>query len=294
MQNSVLTATKTVSTSTEKNSTQSQGRSDQVDENNSEQRSENQSGAPNQNQGSNSPANGVNGNNNPNSDPPPFYIPLPTFFDPPPPPKYEASIEVQVKKEKKHPKIIKKLVPTSVSLERKSRLFLEGCLPIEKPDFSLLAAHRKIKSLKHSFDRSGGTIRFTADTFEKAIAKDFKNILIPSALLPSKEPAFEYQYFIEDPKTGLCLSTDEIQSIYSDEELERLLQDLSAMDKEVSFSSKITTTTTKRVKSSTTGGSTTEGSYESSHTSSEVSNGTTKSLKPVFIKPIKELSIERK
>lgn len=216
--------------------------------------SNNSSGEASQEAQNSQQSNQGNDNNDPNSNrsppppPPANYFQLPTFFDPPPPQQYYGCIEVQVKKEKKHPKIIRKLVPTSNSLEQKSRLFLDGFLPIEKPDFSLSAAHRKVKNIKHSIDKSGGTFRFTTDTYEKAWAKDFKNILIPTALIPSKEPAFEYQYFIEDPRTGLCVSTDEIQSIYSPEEFERLLQDLQ-MDKEVSFSSRITTTTTKRVKS---------------------------------------------
>lgn len=245
----------TASTTSNTDNQQTTNQQDQVDQSQSSDRNQSQEQDQQQQQQQssnerNSQSSGdPNGNNNnPNSNLPSYWLSLPTFFDEPPPPVYEGFLEVQVKKEKRHPKIYRKLVPTSNTLERKSQLFLEGALPIDKPDFSLGAAQRKIKNLKRSFLYSGHTINYTVDTFEKAKAKDFKNILIPAALLSSKQPAFEYQYIIEDPKTGLFLSTDEIQSIYSPEELERLLQDLSNMDKEVSFSSRITTTTTKRVK----------------------------------------------
>lgn len=223
--------------------------------------------------------------------PPPGWIVLPTFFDPPPPPEYRVGIEVQIKKTKKHPKITRKLVPTSNELERKSQLFLQGYLPIEKVDHSAAAAHRKLKSIKNTYLKSDGTyFKYFEDTYEKALNRDFKSICTPASFATSRAPAFEYQYFIEDPRTGLCLSTDEIESIYSPEELERLLEDISSMEKEVSFSSRITATTKRVRKEITSDGSYT--TYESSSSqASDFTNGT-KQLKPVFLKPIRGVKIE--
>lgn len=80
----------------------------------------------------------------------------------------------------------------------------------------------------------------------KAKAKNFKNILTPASVLPVKSKSFEYQYLIEDPKTGLCLSTSEIENFYSPEELDVLIREIEKMEQETKFSSRITT---RRVKS---------------------------------------------
>lgn len=186
-------------------------------------------------------------NNLPPDDPnKPSFIKFPTFFDPLPPIKYEATLEIQIKKKrKKPPKIIRKLVPASNDLERRSQLFLQGDFPCEKVDFSAASAHRKIRNIKHTFDKSVDNLKFTEDTVEKAKAKNFKSILTPAAVLPVKSKAFEYQYIIEDPKTGLCLSTSEIQNFYSPEELEVLLLEIEKMEQETKFFSKIST---KRIK----------------------------------------------
>lgn len=183
-------------------------------------------------------------NNNPKKPP---YVKLPTFFDPPPPIQYVATLEIQIKKKKrKPPKIIRKLVPASNDLERRSQLLLQGDYPCEKIDFSAASAHRKIRNIKHTFDKSDDNLKFTEDTVEKAKAKNFKNILTPAAVLPIKSRAFEYQYIIEDPKTGLCLSTSEIENFYSPEELQLLISEIEKMEQETKFSSKITT---RRIKS---------------------------------------------
>lgn len=181
-----------------------------------------------------------------NSKKPP-YVKLPTFFDPPPPIQYEATLEIQIKKKKrKPPKIIRKLVPASNDLERRSQLLLQGDYPCEKIDFSAASAHRKIRNIKQTFDKSVDSLKYTEDTVEKAKAKNFKNILTPAAVLPIKSRAFDYQYIIEDPKTGLCLSTSEIENFYSPEELEVLIREIEKMEQETKFSSKITT---RRIKS---------------------------------------------
>lgn len=142
-------------------------------------------------------------------------------------------------------KISRKLVPISDELERKSQLLLQGDYPLDKVDFSAAAARRKIRNIKHVYDKSVDSLKFTEDTYEKAKVKDFKSILTPALITQTKPAVFEYQYIIEDPTTGLCLSTSEIESIYSLEELEALLRDIHIMEQEATFSSKITTKRTK-------------------------------------------------
>lgn len=148
------------------------------------------------------------------SPPTPGSIRLPGFFDPPPPQKYEASIEIQVKKEKypdPPPKITRKVVVKNDELEKKTEEFLRGDLPYEKEDFSLISAQQKIKNLKHNLGKTTDTIKFAEDTVSKAILGDFSHIKTPGTVVPErkKEPVFEYQYTVEDPKTGVCITTSE-------------------------------------------------------------------------------------
>lgn len=144
----------------------------------------------------------------------PGSIKLPGFFDPPPPTQYETSIEVYVKKERPPvppPKITRKVVVKNDELERKTQDFLKGDLPYEKEDFSLASAQRKVKNLKHNLGKTGETIKFAEDTYSKAFLGDFENIKTPGTVVPErkKEPAFEYQYTVEDPVTGECITTSQ-------------------------------------------------------------------------------------
>lgn len=144
----------------------------------------------------------------------PGSIRLPGFFDPPPPTQYETSIEVYVKKERPPvppPIITRKVVVKNEELERKTQDFLKGDLPYEKEDFSLASAQRKVKNLKHNLGKTGETIKFAEDTYSKAFLGDFQNIKTPGTVVPvtKKEPSFEYQYTVEDPVTGVCITTSQ-------------------------------------------------------------------------------------
>uniref|UniRef100_A0A336L6B8 CSON000837 protein n=1 Tax=Culicoides sonorensis TaxID=179676 RepID=A0A336L6B8_CULSO len=251
--------------STDKSKTESYQSTEQSDqgnssENNNNNNNSNQSGESRENDQNLSSGNDSSENNDNPREPP--YLRLPTFFDPPPPIQYVAHLEIQIKKKrKKPPKIIRKLVPTSDDLERRSQLLLSGDYPCERVDYSAASAHRKIRSIKHTFDKSGDNHRFTEDTVEKAKARNFKNIVSPAAVLPVKSKAFDYQYIIEDPKTGLWLSTSEIQNYYSPEELEELITTINSEGSNI---------------------------YESTESSTvKQSNGTLTTLKPKFEQTIK-------
>lgn len=168
------------------------------------------------------------------SPPSPGSIKLPGFFDPPPPTEYETSIEVHVKREKNPdppPKITRKVVVRNQELERKTEEFLRGEIAYEKEDYSTGAAQKKIKNLKHNFGKTGETIKFAEDTVSKARVGDFKNIKTPGTVVPErkKEAVFEYQYTVEDPKTGLCITTSEAIDF---EDAEEELQKLAEMEAE--------------------------------------------------------------
>lgn len=162
------------------------------------------------------------------SPPTPGSIKLPGFFDPPPPTQYETSFEVHVKKEKypdPPPKITRKVIVKNDELERKTEEFLKGDLPYEKEDFSLISAQQKIKNLKHNLGKTTDTIKFAEDTVSKAILGDFSHIKTPGTVVGErkKEPVFEYQYTVEDPKTGVCITTSEnIDFEDAEEELTKL------------------------------------------------------------------------
>lgn len=168
------------------------------------------------------------------SPPSPGAIRLPGFFDPPPPTQYETSIEVHVKKEKypdPPPKITRKVIVKNEELEKRTEEFLRGEIPYEKEDFSVGTAQKKIKNLKHNLGKTGDTIRFAEDTVSKARVGDFKHIKTPGTVVPErkKEPVFEYQYTVEDPKTGLCITTSEAIDF---EDAEEELKKLAVMDAE--------------------------------------------------------------
>lgn len=142
--------------------------------------------------------------------PPPLQ--LPTFFDPPPPPVYQATIEVFIKKERPPlpppPKITRKLVVNTDELERKTQLFFDGHINEPDPDYSTAAALRKIKGIKHLFGKTGQTVNYAEDTIHKAEQGEFESILFPEEEEPkAKEPAYEYQYTVEDPVTGEKICT---------------------------------------------------------------------------------------
>ncbi|XP_065086396.1 obscurin isoform X3 [Ochlerotatus camptorhynchus] len=142
--------------------------------------------------------------------PPPLQ--LPTFFDPPPLPVYQATIEVFIKKERPPPppppKITRKLVVNTDELERKTQLFFEGHINEPDPDYSTAAALRKIKGIKHLFGKTGQTVNYAEDTIHKAEQGEFESILFPEEEEPKpKEPAYEYQYTVEDPVTGEKICT---------------------------------------------------------------------------------------
>lgn len=168
------------------------------------------------------------------SPPSPGAIRLPGFFDPPPPTQYETSVEIHVRKEKypdPPPKITRKVVVKNEELERKTEEFLRGETPYEKEDYSLGAAQKKIKNLKHNLGKTGENIKFAEDTYSKARVGDFKNIKTPGTVVAErkKEPVFEYQYTVEDPKTGLCITTSEPVDF---EDAEEELTKLAKMDAE--------------------------------------------------------------
>lgn len=195
------------------------------------------SGQDNSDRGSSSNQNNQSGGNSrrPNkepSPPSPGAIRLPGFFDPPPPTQYETSIEVHVKKEKypdPPPKITRKVVVKNEELEKKTEEFLRGEIPYEKEDYSLGAAHKKVKNLKHNLGKTGDTIKFAEDTVSKARIGDFQHIKTPGTVVPErkKDPVFEYQYTVEDPKTGVCITTSQAIDF---EDAEEELQKLAEMD----------------------------------------------------------------
>lgn len=205
-------------------------------DNSQSNQSDNQSGAGQENpdRGSSSNQNNQSGGSRRSdkepSPPSPGAIRLPGFFDPPPPTQYETSVEIHVKQEKypdPPPKITRKVVVKNEELERKTEEFLRGEIAYEKEDFSLGAAHKKIKNLKHNLGKTGDNIKFAEDTVSKARVGDFKHIKTPGTVVPErkKEPVFEYQYTVEDPKTGVCITTSEAVDFEdAEEELKKLAE----------------------------------------------------------------------
>nr|XP_029726472.1 obscurin isoform X2 [Aedes albopictus] len=174
-----------------------------------------------QNQGDDSQEGSGEGNGGKRTPPP---LQLPTFFDPPPPPVYQATIEVFIKKERPPPppppKITRKLVVNTDELERKTKLFFEGQIEEPDPDYSAAAAQRKIKGIKHLFGKTGQTVNYAEDTIHKAEQGEFESILFPEEEEPKpKEPAYEYQYTVEDPVTGEKICTADPNVVLIEKEL---------------------------------------------------------------------------
>uniref|UniRef100_A0A182J430 Muscle M-line assembly protein unc-89 n=1 Tax=Anopheles atroparvus TaxID=41427 RepID=A0A182J430_ANOAO len=183
-------------------------------------------------QGASGESNGNDGNGNEgNGDgredqkrtPPPLQ--LPTFFDPPPPPVYYATIEVFVKKERPPPppppKITRKLVVNTDELERKTQAFFDGEINEPDPDFSIAAAHRKLKGIKHIYKKADETVLYAEDTITKAEQGEFDSIIIPEQEEDKRprEPAYEYQYTVEDPVTGTRVCTADPNVVLVEREL---------------------------------------------------------------------------
>ncbi|XP_035904932.1 obscurin isoform X2 [Anopheles stephensi] len=175
--------------------------------------------------------NGNNGNNGSNGDeredkkrtPPPLQ--LPTFFDPPPPPVYQATIEVFIKKERPPPppppKITRKLVVNTDELERKTQAFFDGEINEPDPDFSIAAAHRKLKGIKSICKKADETVLYAEDTIVKAEQGEFDSIIIPEQEEDKRprEPVYEYQYTVEDPVTGARVCTADPNVVLIEKEL---------------------------------------------------------------------------
>lgn len=159
-------------------------------------------------------------------------IKLPGFFDPPPPTQYETSFEVHVKKDKPPvlpPIITRKIVVNKDELEKKTADFLKGDIEYESEDFSVATAQKKIRNLKNNIKHTGEQIKFADDTIHKAEVGDFQNIKTPGTVVPErkKDPVYEYQYIVEDPVTGLCITSSEPVDT---EEAKQDLKKLAKMD----------------------------------------------------------------
>ncbi|KAG5678438.1 hypothetical protein PVAND_008111 [Polypedilum vanderplanki] len=219
----------------------------------------------------------------PPSPPSPGSIKLPGFFDPPPPTQYEASIEVHVKKEKypdPPPKITRKVIVKNEELEKKTEEFLRGEIPYEKEDYSLIAAQQKIKNLKHNLGKTTDTIKFAEDTVSKAILGDFQHIKTPGTVIgeKKKEPVFEYQYTVEDPKTGVCITTsDQVDFEDAEEELQKLAKMEAEHKNKVSKRVEVKREEMSSIKQTTSSGN-------------KIINGSGK--RPQFMKAIKGCNIE--
>lgn len=243
--------TKAADSNKSDSSNQPQQQQDQsADQGNNQSQSSGQDNADSGSSGNQNNQSGGNSRRPPKepSPPSPGSIRLPGFFDPPPPTQYETSIEVYVKKEKypdPPPKITRKVVVKNEELERKTEEFLRGEIPYEKEDYSVGTAQKKIKNLKSNLGKTGDTIKFAEDTVSKARVGDFKHIKTPGTVVPErrKEPVFEYQYTVEDPKTGLCITTSEAIDFEGAEEDLIKLAEMEAEHK---------TTSTKRVEGTQT------------------------------------------
>ena len=200
------------------------------DNSSSQSNQTNQQSSNNQSSGSTGAGNGNRRNSNDDEDGPP--IKLPGFFDPPPPTQYETSFEVHVKKDKPPvlpPIITRKIVVNKDALEKKTADFLKGDIEYESEDFSVATAQKKIRNLKNNIKHTGEQIKFADDTIHKAEVGDFENIKTPGTVVPErrKDPVYEYQYIVEDPVTGLCITSSEPVDT---EEAKQDLKKLAKMD----------------------------------------------------------------
>uniref|UniRef100_A0A1Y9HDM7 Titin n=1 Tax=Anopheles funestus TaxID=62324 RepID=A0A1Y9HDM7_ANOFN len=227
--------------------------------------------------------------------PPPLQ--LPTFFDPPPPPVYQATIEVFIKKERPPPppppKITRKLVVNTDELERKTQAFFDGEINEPDPDFSIAAAHRKLKGIKSICKKADETVLYAEDTIVKAEQGEFDSIVIPEQEEDKRprEPVYEYQYTVEDPVTGTRVCTADPNVVLIEKELRMEDQYGSAHSRYSSsrLSSRRSQTTEAHEKELA--------AIETRHESKMSTNNTKKirvptNIRPHFIKPIRGLTVE--
>ncbi|XP_035904934.1 obscurin isoform X4 [Anopheles stephensi] len=247
--------------------------------------------------------NGNNGNNGSNGDeredkkrtPPPLQ--LPTFFDPPPPPVYQATIEVFIKKERPPPppppKITRKLVVNTDELERKTQAFFDGEINEPDPDFSIAAAHRKLKGIKSICKKADETVLYAEDTIVKAEQGEFDSIIIPEQEEDKRprEPVYEYQYTVEDPVTGARVCT-------ADPNVVLIEKELRMEDQYGSAHSRYSSSRLSSRKSQLTEAQERElAAIETRHDSKMSTTNTKKirvptNIRPHFIKPIRGLTVE--
>uniref|UniRef100_A0A182T0F4 Ig-like domain-containing protein n=1 Tax=Anopheles maculatus TaxID=74869 RepID=A0A182T0F4_9DIPT len=245
-------------------------------------------------------ANGNDGNNGDGREdkkrtPPPLQ--LPTFFDPPPPPVYQATIEVFIKKERPPPppppKITRKLVVNTDELERKTQAFFDGEINEPDPDFSIAAAHRKLKGIKSICKKADETVLYAEDTIVKAEQGEFDSIIIPEQEEDKRprEPVYEYQYTVEDPVTGARVCTADPNVVLIEKELRMEDQYGSAHSRHSSsrLSSRRSHITEAQEKELA--------AIETRHDSKMSTNNTKKirvptNIRPHFIKPIRGLTVE--
>ncbi|XP_053676585.1 obscurin [Anopheles nili] len=227
--------------------------------------------------------------------PPPLQ--LPTFFDPPPPPVYQATIEVFIKKERPPPppppKITRKLVVNTDELERKTQAFFDGEINEPDPDFSIAAAHRKLKGIKNICKKADETVLYAEDTIVKAEQGEFDSIVIPEPEEDKRprEPVYEYQYTVEDPVTGAKVCTADPNVVLIEKELRMEDQYGTAHSRYSSsrLSSRRSHTTEAQEKELA--------AIETRHESKMSTNNTKKirvptNIRPHFVKPIRGLNVE--
>ncbi|XP_052897549.1 obscurin [Anopheles moucheti] len=245
--------------------------------------------------GGNEDGNDGNGREDRKRTPPPLQ--LPTFFDPPPPPVYQATIEVFIKKERPPPppppKITRKLVVNTDELERKTQAFFDGEINEPDPDFSIAAAHRKLKGIKNICKKADETVLYAEDTIVKAEQGEFDSIVIPEQEEDKRprEPVYEYQYTVEDPVTGTRVCTADPNVVLIEKELRMEDQYGSAHARYSSsrLSSRRSHTTEAHEKELA--------AIETRHESKMSTNNTKKirvptNIRPHFIKPIRGLTVE--
>ncbi|XP_058062873.1 obscurin [Anopheles bellator] len=224
----------------------------------------------------------------------PAPLQLPTFFDPPPPPVYQATIEVFIKKERPPPppppKITRKLVVNTDELERKTQAFFDGEINEPDPDFSIAAAHRKLKGIKSICKKADETVLYAEDTIIKAEQGEFDAIVIPEPEEDKRprEPAYEYQYTVEDPVTGTKVCTADPNVVLIEREL-RMEDQYGGGAGRHSKSHRVKGTTEVQERELA--------AIETKHETKMSSTNTKKirvptNIRPHFVKPIRGLNVE--
>uniref|UniRef100_A0A182Y0V6 DH domain-containing protein n=1 Tax=Anopheles stephensi TaxID=30069 RepID=A0A182Y0V6_ANOST len=241
--------------------------------------------------------NGSNGDEREDKKRTPPPLQLPTFFDPPPPPVYQATIEVFIKKERPPPppppKITRKLVVNTDELERKTQAFFDGEINEPDPDFSIAAAHRKLKGIKSICKKADETVLYAEDTIVKAEQGEFDSIIIPEQEEDKRprEPVYEYQYTVEDPVTGARVCT-------ADPNVVLIEKELRMEDQYGSAHSRYSSSRLSSRKSQLTEAQERElAAIETRHDSKMSTTNTKKirvptNIRPHFIKPIRGLTVE--